>query len=193
MVGRTVLVCALLALALPAPADAGGGHYVLFGGTRTERQTVVSALEASSFNWDLVPGPISINIVRGKDSQAIPGQIWLDADLLDAGRFAWGVAQHEYAHQVDYLLLDDERRAVLLGQLGGQSWCTEVPGLPHADYGCERFASTLAWSYWPSPENCMKPESRVDESAAMTPARFRAVLGSMLPGATRRTVGRRTF
>ena len=31
-----------------------------------------------------------------------PGQIWLDASLLDSGRFSWGVVQHEYAHQVDF-------------------------------------------------------------------------------------------
>ncbi len=186
---RTALVCVAVALALPATSHADGGRYLLVGGTKAERQTVVSALEASSFNWDLVPGLITINIVRGAESDAIPGQIVLNADLLDAGTFAWGVVQHEYAHQVDYFLLDDAQRGRLLRLLGGLDWCN-TPGLRHADYGCERFASTLAWSYWPSPNNCMRPEPRAagDDSAALPPRRFRALLGSLLTPRMFRTV-----
>jgi hypothetical protein len=137
-------------------------------------------LQASSFDWNVVPGPITIHIVRGADSGALPGAIWLDADLLDAGTFAWGVVQHEYAHQVDYLVLTDEQRNRLMPLLGVSGWCYEVAVLPHAAYGCERFASMLAWSYWPSPENCMKPEGPGDESAATSPRRFRAVLDALL-------------
>jgi hypothetical protein len=145
-----------------------------------QRQVVVSALEASSFDWHVVPGPIVIHIVRAAASEAAPGQIWLDGDLLDAGRFVWGVVQHEYAHQVDYLLLDDEQRARLLRLLGGRDWCYGVPGLRHADYGCERFASTLAWSYWQSPDNCLRPRRHRDESAAMPAQQFKRVLESMI-------------
>jgi hypothetical protein len=177
---RTALLLAFAALALPARAQADGGHYALNGGTKAERQTVVAALEASAFDWDVVPALVTINIVRGHDSEAAPGTIWLDADLLDAGQFAWGVVQHEYAHQVDYLLLDERERAQLQRHLGGIAWCTEAPGLAHGGYACERFASTLAWSYWPSPNNCMKPESRLDESAALPPRQFRALLESVL-------------
>ena len=166
-------------------AHAGGGTYLFEGGTRAEKQVVISALEASSFNWDLVPGSITIHIVRDADSVAAPGEIWLDANLLDAGVFAWGVVQHEYAHEVDYLLLDDEQRALLMPLLGAGEWCYDVAILPHARYGCERFASTLAWSYWPSPDNCMKPEARGAESAAMLPRRFRALLDGMLEPWTR--------
>jgi hypothetical protein len=36
----------------------------------------------------LVATRIRIRIVRGVDSQAVPGTIWLDADLLDAGTFS---------------------------------------------------------------------------------------------------------
>src|SRR6266536_2882161 len=143
MAHRTTLLLASIALVFPACAHAHGGRYVLVGGTRAERQAVVSALNASAFNWGVVPARVTINIVRGHDSQAIPGTIWLDADLLDAGQFAWGVVQHEYAHQVDWLLLDDWQRGYLLQSLGGAGWCTEAPGLAHGDYGCERFASTL--------------------------------------------------
>ena len=181
MARRSVLLLlAFAALALPARAHAAGGRYVLVGGTKTERRTVVSALDASAFNWDVVARRVTIKIVRGHDSEALPGTIWLDADLLDAGQFAWGVVQHEYAHQVDYLLLDDSQRGYLLQHLGGVGWCMEAPGLAHGEYGCERFASTLAWAYWPSPNNCMKPESRPDESAALPPRQFMALVDSLL-------------
>jgi hypothetical protein len=189
VVGRFALVGTIVALALPTWAHAGGGNYLLVGGTKAERHVVVSALEASSFPWDLVPRRITINIVSGEGSHAIPGELWLDADLLDAGAFAWGVVQHEYAHQVDFLMLNNEQRGVLLRALGGAAWCSELAGLAHADYGCERFASTLAWSYWPSPNNCMRPETSRDESAALPPGQFRALIESMLM--PRRSQGRR--
>jgi hypothetical protein len=188
MLGRAAFVCALVALALPAWANAGGGHYTFVGGTRGERQTVVSALEASSFDWSLVRTRITIEIVRGLDSQTVPGTIWLDADLLDAGTFSWGVVQHEYAHQVDCALLDAATRMQLLSALGGSTWCYTTIDLPHVDYGCERFASNLAWAYWPSPENCLRPEWPGDESSALPPRRFRTLLDSLLG---RRSVGRR--
>jgi hypothetical protein len=172
----------------PATAAAAGGSYIFDGGTKLQQGTVVAALQASTFDWSLVPGPITIHIVRDDGpSRSIPHNIWLDSDLLDAGRFAWGVVQHEYAHQVDYLLLDDAARMRLLQQLGGQDWCYGVPGLFHGQYGCERFASTLAWSYWPSPQNSMRPISRVDESAALAPAKFRALLSRLTQGIARRS------
>src|SRR3989442_1166716 len=135
MLCRVAALCGAVCLALPSSATPAGGSYVLVGGTGAERQAVVSALQASSFDWAIVPGPVTIHIVRGAASMSIPHEIWLDADLLDAGPFAWGVVQHEYAHQVDYLLLDDSDRARLLRLLGGRDWCHSVPGLPHADYG----------------------------------------------------------
>jgi len=179
---RLAVVTAVAGLAFPAAtAGAGGARgYTFDGGTKQERETVVAALRASSFDWSLVPGPIAIHIVEGEPSRSIPHEIWLDADLLDAGEFAWGVVQHEYAHQVDYLLFDKERRALLLKRLGGRDWCYGTPGLAHDQYGCERFASTLAWSFWPSLENSMRPTSRRDESAAMAPAKFRALVWAVL-------------
>jgi len=171
----------LAALVVPATAHAVGGTYTVDGGTPAERRAVVSALNVSSFNWGAVPGVVTIHVVRGLDSFSIPGEIWLDADLLDAGTFAWGVVQHEYAHQVDYLRLNDDIRARFLDLLGASRWCYEATlELPHASYGCERFASTLAWAYWQSPENCMKPMSPTDESAAVSPRRFRAALDAVL-------------
>jgi len=118
MLGRAASLCAFLALALPAWASADGGNYTFAGGTKAERQTVVSALDASSFDRSL----------------------------------------------------------------GGTQWCYTSEVLPHAAYGCERFASTLVWSYWPSPNNCLKPGWPGDESAALPPRRFRALLGTLLLG-----------
>jgi hypothetical protein len=140
---------------------------------------VTAALNASAFDWSRVPGPITIHIVRDSPSRAIPHEIWLDADLLDAGQFSWGTVQHEYAHQVDFLLLDDEQRATLLHELGGKDWCYGVPGLRHEQYGCERFASTLAWSYWPSPNNSLRPAGPQDESGAMAPAKFKRLVATL--------------
>src|SRR5437762_2027988 len=42
------------------------------------------------------------------------------------------------------------------------------------------FDSTLAWSYWPSSYNSMKPASAKDESASMAPAKFRALLATLI-------------
>ena len=180
MLLRAATLCALVGLVLPASARPAARGLLFESATRAERQTVVSALEASSFDWDVIPGPIVIHVVAGGRTQSVPGEIWLDADLLHAGTFAWGVIQHEFAHQVDYLLLDEAQRSRLLRMLGGRDWCYEAPGLAHVEHGCERFASTLAWSFWQSPKNCMKPASARDESAAMPPQRFRVLLESML-------------
>lgn len=177
------LVALVVALASTGQARAAGGNYVIDGGTTSEQAQVQAALNASSFDWSLVPAQITIHIVRDERSEATRGQIWLSADLLDTGDFSWGIVQHEYAHEVDFFLLNDAIRARLTGELGARAWCYETPGLEHGEYGCERFASTLAWAYWPSWENSVQPHSAGDESAAMTPAAFRALIADILPGA----------
>jgi hypothetical protein len=88
--------------------------------------------------------------------------------------------QMEYAHQVHFLLLSDVERAAVTTELGGTTWCWGLAGATHADNGCERFAATLAWAYWPSRENCMRPVGAGDESASMPPAAFRALLARLL-------------
>jgi hypothetical protein len=176
---RLAVLTAAACLAFPATTAGAGGSYTFDGGTKKERETVVAALRASSFDWSVIPGPIAIHIVNGEPSRSISHEIWLDADLLDAGEFAWGVVQHEFAHQVDYLLFGEAQRALLLKRLGGRDWCYGTPGLAHDQYGCERFASTLAWSFWPSPENSMRPTGRRDESAAMAPAKFRVLVSRL--------------
>jgi hypothetical protein len=164
-----------------ARVQRGTAAVVFDGGTMLERSQVTRALAASSFDWSRLP-PVTVHIGSGYDDQAMRGEIWIDSALLNAGKFSWGVVQHEYAHEVDFFLLDDDDRAQLLNVLGGTTWCEDdLPGLRHSAYGCERFASTLAWAYWQSSANCMKPQGRSDlESGSVSPAVFRATLQQML-------------
>jgi hypothetical protein len=108
------------------------------------------------------------------------GIIELDTRLLQAGRFALGVIQHEYAHQVDFFLLDDAMRARPAGRLGGESWWQTSAGFAHQALTSERFASSLAWAYWPSPDNAPRPTSTADEAGALAPADVRLLLGDVL-------------
>lgn len=175
----SLLLTATTALALSGVAQAAGGNYVFDGGTPKQRAQVKAALNASSFNWSLVPARITIHIGPATQTKSAPGEIWLNARLLEAGRFSWAGIQDEYAHQVDFLLFDEATRSKLNRLLGGQDWCRSIAGLRHAQYGCERFASTLVWSYWPSKHNVYHP-SRNPESAAMPPARFRALMNQLI-------------
>lgn len=177
------LLLAALSLALASAPDgfATGGRYTVDGGTKAQRAQVRLALDASAFDWDLIPGEVQIRIRRGVPAQSRPGEIWLDGRLLSSGAFAWAVVQDEYAHQIDYFLLGGEARAILNEALGGRVWCrTDVANLPHSAYGCERFASTVVWAYWPDEQNAYRPRGAADESAAMAPGLFRALLDRLL-------------
>jgi hypothetical protein len=174
------LALAAATLAIAPAAFAAGGNYAFDGGTKAEQTQVTAALNASAFPWGIVPGPVVIHIGHGLASSASPKQIWLDADLLDAGTYSWGVVQHEYAHQVDFALLTPDTRAQLHAFLGGSAWCGGGEG--HANLDCERFADLVAWSYWSSADNVMKPQSATDEGGQVTPAVFRAALAAILPG-----------
>ena len=65
---------------------------------------------------------------------------------LDASRFDWDLVE---AHQVDFFLLDARDRRRVRQWLGGSDWCYEDLDVDHDDHACERFASSLAWAYWP--------------------------------------------
>lgn len=168
------------ALALPASALAGGGDYVFQGATPAERSTVRAALNASSFDWGIVPQRVTIHVGDVGASYATPGHIWLDRGLLASGRFAWATVMDEYAHQVDFLVLDSAHRSVLQQRLGASAWCYEVEGLGHAAYGCERFSSMVAWAYWPSKESSYRPLSAKDETSAMPAVQFRQLLAALV-------------
>jgi hypothetical protein len=83
-------------------------------------------------------------------------------------------------------------RARVTDALGASTWCyTDGPVLDHNRYGCERFASTLAWAYWQSPTNCMKPAALGAESSGMTPGAFRTLLVTLLGPAAQPTTAPR--
>jgi hypothetical protein len=183
---RTILTFAVAALfgTFAHGELAAGGSYAFAGGTPAEQATVRSALAASSFDWGLVPRTVTVHIGAYADSFSTPGDVYLDAALLDSGRFAWGIVQHEFGHQVDFFLLDDAKRALLQQALGASDWCYEDPSLTHSEHGCERFASELAWAYWPSADNSMQPSQCGGESAGMPVARFRALLAQLIGAPT---------
>ena len=63
----------LAALALPASALAGGGNYRFEGASPAERSTVRAALNASAFDWNIVPQRVTIHV--GPSARAAsPGQ-----------------------------------------------------------------------------------------------------------------------
>jgi hypothetical protein len=167
---RFASLVALVALALVPAAHAGGGRYSFDGGTRAEQAQVTAALDASSFDWSIVPGRVVVHIASNIVSSAAPNEIWLDARLLDSGRFSWGVVQHEYAHVVDFGVLNDAMRSRLAPLLGGTTWWGAVA--EHDQLGSERFADLLAYAYWPSAANVAGP--------AAGAASFRATLSSLL-------------
>ena len=169
-----------VALAFPASALAGGGDYVFDGATPVERSTVRAALNASSFDWGIVQQRVTIHVGDVGASHATAGHIWLDRGLLRTGRFAWATVMDEYAHQVDFLVLDGAHRSILQEQLGASAWCYEIAGLGHSAYGCERFSSMVAWAYWPSKDSSYRPRSATDETAAMPASRFRALLSTLV-------------
>jgi len=180
---QTLLPAAVAALvfAHAGTAQAAGGNYRFDGGSALERTQVREALKASSFDWSLVKAQVTIHIQRGTVSHAVPGEIWLDADLLDSGRFSWATVQDEYSHQVDFFLFTPEIRAQLQAALGAKAWCYENGSIQaHGDQGCERFTSLLPWAYWQSPDNAYKPTAKTDESAAMAPTRFKALLSRLI-------------
>lgn len=171
-----LLVIGLLAV-MPGTALAGGGDYVFDGGTPNQQAQVRNALDASAFDWDLVPQRVTVHVGPYGTSHATRGHVWLDGRLLDAGVFSWATVMDEYAHQLDFFVLDPARRAVLQQRLGADAWCYETPGTAHRANGCERFSSMVAWAYWPSQQNAYRGSA---ESTAMPAAEFRALLTELI-------------
>jgi hypothetical protein len=181
-----LLLVILIGALLPVGnALASGGDYVFVGGSDEARAQVRAALERSAFDWDRVPAQVTIRITGCGCAGAKPGEIVLDERQLTrspfGAKYAWGIVQHEYAHQIDFLLLSTRQRAALSRRLGAPAWCYEVRGLAHDDYGCERFATLVAWAYWASPANVQRP----DWGSGLTRAEFRALLGRLLGAPTR--------
>jgi hypothetical protein len=181
-----LLVAFSAVLCLSGTAFASGGNYVFQGGTPYQQLQVRDALNASTFNWSLVTQQITIDIDPSVvQDESTPGEIFLNPSLLNSGEFSWGVVQTEYANQVDFELLPQQDDTQFNTALGGTAWCySDQAGLQLAQYGCERFAATLTWAYWQSPENCIQPSEVGADAAGMPPAAFRALLASVLGNVT---------
>lgn len=179
---RSAVVSLLAALAFTGAAEAAGGNYVFVGGSDQARKQVRAALEASKFDWSVVPQQVEIRITSCGCAGAKPGVIVLDEDILVnpvyGARYAWGIVQHEYAHQVDFLLFEALERKRVKRLLGGKDWCYEVAGVHHDDHGCERFATTLAWAYWRSGDNVQRPNWT--RAKRVTRADFRRLMTRLL-------------
>ncbi|HET8894017.1 MAG TPA: hypothetical protein VFM96_07975 [Gaiellaceae bacterium] len=87
---RLIAIAAAIACSLRATqaATSSGGNYTIDGCSQFERSQVVQALDTSTFNWSRVPGPVTIHIGNVGNSHSAPGEIWLDAGLLDKWTFA---------------------------------------------------------------------------------------------------------
>lgn len=82
-----VLLVALAALIVPAKAQAGGGAYVFSGGSEAARAQVRAALEASSFDWSLVPATVTVRIANCGCAGSSPRLIVLHETLLAAAPY----------------------------------------------------------------------------------------------------------
>jgi hypothetical protein len=173
-----LLLAALVALALPGTAGATDLALELSGGSEAARAEVIAALDASAFDWSLIGQPVTVQILDCGCAGSRAGVVVLDETLLASSpygdAYTWGIVQHEFAHQVWWYALDDERRSELQALLGGADLCYEEPGLAHDDHACELFASTLGWAYWRVAGNPMQAEK------VMGARRFRRLLSRML-------------
>lgn len=168
----------VLAIVQPEATAAARGGYSFDGGTPLERATVRSALAASAFDWNVISGHVTVHIKAG-GCDAAKGQIWLDPGMLAYGRDAWGVIQHEFAHQVDFFVFDNQTRLKLTRLLGAKAWWPGDESFRHDEYGAERFASTLAWAYWPSPHNILFRYAHA-EATAMPVLKFRRLMDALI-------------
>jgi hypothetical protein len=92
---RKLLVLAVTALVRPASALAGGGDYSFEGAKPAKRSTVRAALNASAFDWSIVPQHVTIHVGPYGVSHSTPGDMWLDGSLLGSGRFAWATVMDD--------------------------------------------------------------------------------------------------
>ena len=179
-----VVFVALASLAWAGNAPAAGGHYVFDGGSAEARLQVRAALDRSAFDWSLVQATITIRISDCGCAGSRPGEILLDERQLTASpfgpRYAWGIVQHEYAHQLDFFLLTPADRERVIRRFGGAAWCYEVRGLARDDYGCERLATLVAWAYWRSTANVERPDWLPADAPPLRRDRVRAFVTALV-------------
>lgn len=177
---RAALVLSALFLVFSHSAKAAMPTYTVVGGTPAEQAQIGKALAASSFDWSVIGHPITVYIDGSGASDATPGDVYLDASLLDSGSFSWGTIQHEFGHQVDFFALTDQDRAQLQQAFGVGMWFGDESTAAHSAFGCERFASELSWAFWQSGSNSMGPSFIGSESSSVPTAQFRTVVAQLL-------------
>ena len=179
---RLVLAATLLALVLPGSAVAtSAGAYVAFdGGSVRERAQVRAALQTSSFDWAVVQQQTTVHIGTYGTSYSTPGHVWLDARPAPHGQASRGRPSWTSSPTRSTSSCSTSRAARSSGEASGpRPGATSSPSRPLA-LGRERFASMVAWAYWPSKENAYRPRSRTDETAAMPAPAFRALLADLI-------------
>lgn len=163
---------------LPIPAN-----FHFQGGTPQQQQSVLQAIKASTFNFALLPN-ITINITQGMNADATPGTINLDAGSLNPvnGDFYWATILHEFGHQVDWYLVNDQQRQTFLQAFGRQEWGQISPSEAHDQMGQEDFASAFALAFGGASAYAHLPEANV-----IPPTQFKQMLLAMIPGAQKAT------
>ena len=151
-------------------ALAGGGDYVFDGGTARQQAQVRAALEASSFDWDVVKRQVTVHVGAHGTSRSTPGHVWLDGGLLDTGRFAWAIVSTS-THTRSTSQCSTPPIVRGSAPLGAARLVLRGARPRPRDYGCERFATLVSWAYWPSQR--LRPES-APTSRREAGGRFRA-------------------
>lgn len=166
--------------AVAGEAWAAGGRYLVYGGTAEQQGQVRFALEVSTFDWGIVGKPVVIHITPGGGVFATRGHIWIPASVVDGSPKSWLEIQGEYAHQVDFFVLSDPVRRKFQALLGGSAWWYTSSLRPPEEYTSERFASLLAWAYWPGPQKSLPMRWKSGDSLAVLAARFRALMQKLV-------------
>ena len=176
-----LLVVSIASLALPAGAFARGGDYAFQGGTTAQHSQVRAALAASTFNWSAVPTRVTIHIKQGHSHRRRRRATSGSTLGSSAPAALPGPRSRTNTHTRSTSPASTLRRAIASPASSARATgATASPASHHAEYGCERFASTLVWAFWPSKDNAYRPTSSRDESAAMPPQQFRTLVTGLL-------------
>ena len=113
----------------PRSALAGGGSYAFAGGTPKEQATVHSALEASSFDWGLIPRTIAIHIgaVSATPTPTSARSTWTPRCSIRAAS-PGASSSTRSAHQVDFFLFDDAQARAAAAAARRQGLVLRHPG-----------------------------------------------------------------
>ena len=131
---------------------------------RRQQATVRAALEVSSFDWSVLPARSSSTSRRSAAPTPRPATSTSTARCSTPAA-SRGASSSTSSHTRSTSSSSTTRSARRSTQRSAAATgATASPGLAHSAYGCERFASELAWAYWPSADNSMSPAATHGES-----------------------------